>query len=242
MSNNQIIENAEKLIRDGPVEAPEWANTLILVVKSLIEEVKALSKSMVVLGKLQDKVSVQEVVMNVLKEENNRLNTRVENLAFQVDNNEQHGRNRNLVLRGIAEEKGEDSTDKFIGALNSNLPITLSRSDIERSHRLGRFNPSNGKPRPIIARFFDETKKISLYRAKKGLKGKRITLSENLTSSRQRLYNMAINILGVRKVWTNQGRIFTKHDGEFIEIMNESSIPQTESLGNTSPTLFGDKK
>ena len=67
--------------------------------------------------------------------------------------------------------------------LNRHLPETnhLQIDDIARSHRLGAYRRNAERPRPIIARFSRETKKLDTYRVEKELKGKGIRLTENLT-------------------------------------------------------------
>ena len=109
------------------------------------------------------------------------------------------------------EKKDENATTKFVQLVNKHIAYKIKPDDIHRSHRLGRYTSDKDKnPRPIIARFFDETKNISLYKSKKGLKGKGLTLSENLTIRSQILYKKAKTVLGIRNVWTSEGRIIGK--------------------------------
>ena len=94
--------------------------------------------------------------------------TRVSDLEIQVDNNEQHNRNYNLLLHGVPEKNGENTTKELVEAL-APYNVIVSEVDVARSHRLGPRQRGN-KPRPIIARFCDEMKKIEIYRKKSSLK------------------------------------------------------------------------
>ena len=77
-----------------------------------------------------------------------------------------------------------------------------------------------------------------MYKRKKNLKGKGITLTENLTRRRLQIFNTAVSTLGVRKVWTNEGRILTKIDNRYIEIQTEDDIPVApKELNSAIPLL-----
>ena len=45
---------------------------------------------------------------------------------------------------------------------------------------------------------------------KRNLKGKQVSISENLTKRRYEIYKAAMNKYGLGKVWTNEGRITTE--------------------------------
>ena len=133
-----------------------------------------------------------------------------------MDKNEQHGRNLNLILKGIPEDtQREDTTKKFVNAINEHYKNGkyLKTSDIKRKHRLGKRKPGQTHPRPIIARFALETKKMDIFREKKVLANKGISLAENLTPYRAAIYKKARNLLGYKNVWTWEGRIFSIEEG-----------------------------
>ena len=55
----------------------------------------------------------------------------------------QYDRNINLVLHGIPEEKGANTSEIFIQIISENLPVALS-------HRLGCPQPSSWLPSAIV--------------------------------------------------------------------------------------------
>ena len=215
-----LEENTNELLNNLPDDVPVWGQALISLIKLMLGELRTISK-------LNDKVAVNSTVVNNLKQENTTLKGRITDLEIRVDENEQHDRNINLLLKGVAEDKDEDTTGKFVNTLNKFLPQTKSMKpeEIKRSHRLGKFNPRAKHPRPIIARFDKEVRKIEIFREKKVLKGKGVTLSENLTARRKDIYNAACNLLGYKNVWSLEGRIFGISDNQKILFRSKFDIP-----------------
>ena len=160
------LEEAENLISNLPTDAPTWAEGLITAFKGLLVEFKLLNESVGKMVRMESMIAVQQNTTDLLHSENGRLNNRIMELEKLVDNNEQHDRNINLVLHGIKEEKGENTTSKFVEALSVH-DINVSVDDIARSHRLGSYRQHAKKTRPVIARFKDETKKLLCIRGKK---------------------------------------------------------------------------
>ena len=82
-------------------------------------------------------MSIKDSIIDALKEENFSLQQKVQHLENKVSDIE------------VAENKGIPSTvhdnlieDKVIDTF-SQLNITISKSDIENCHRLGKANPKN---------------------------------------------------------------------------------------------------
>ncbi len=134
-------------------------------------------------------------------------------------------------VKGIPEVNGtEDTTKKFVDTVNAHFDEghKLKVTDIARSHRLGRRKTTTTKPRPIIARFARETKKMDTFRVKKRLKGSGVSLAENLTAYRAELYRTACDVLNYKNVWTWEGRIFASHNNKKISIGSYDDIPGAE--------------
>ena len=73
-------------------------------------------------------------------------------LREDIDSIEQYSRRNCLVVHGIPESK-EDSRDAALHVFNGRLDVPVTPHCIDRSHRLGRFQPSSNKPRPVIVKF-----------------------------------------------------------------------------------------
>ena len=106
----------------------------------------------------------------------------------------------------------------------NNIGIDITVHQIERSHRLGPINNHRNlrsvrvNPRPIILRFNSFRKRQEVFKAKRSLKGKKVSLSENLTKTRYEIYKAAVTKYGRDKVWTNEGRTLTKVNNTLLVI------------------------
>ena len=231
-----LSEKTTAILSTLPTTTSPETKVLIELVKLLLQEIKELKELNSDQSVLKSQIEVQKTVTNRLTKENEKLRDRLDELETHVDENEQHGRNVNLVLKGIPEEvrgnggergRGENTTAKFVEALNTHFdgPNKLELADIARSHRLGKRRGPDDKPRPIIARFTSELKKMDTYRAKRKLKGKGISLAENLTQFRAAVYKEACTKLDYKNVWTWEGRIFAMVSGKKLHIRDYADIP-----------------
>ena len=143
---------------------------------------------------------------------NEKLRKQVDSLALQLDANEQHNRNECLLLHGVAESDKEapsQSKALFGKLIFEHLGISMNEYDIKRAHRLGQ-RKQNGKPRPIIVRLRDPELRNKIYFNKKSLKGKPVSITENLTKRRMQEKIAAEKLYGEKSVWTKEGRIYAK--------------------------------
>ena len=133
----------------------------------------------------------------------------VENLAAQIDSNEQHNRSECLLLHGVPESEKETPTQSkalFAKQISQDLGIRIEENYIKRAHRLGK-RRNNGKPRPIIVRFYDSELRNHIYYNKKELK---VSITESLTKHRMQVKSTAEQTYGEKNVWTKEGRIYAK--------------------------------
>ena len=114
---------------------------------------------------------------------------------------------------------------------NKDLGLTdVNINDIQRSHRLGpkrqHRNTRNSKatPRLIIFRFSNFRKRQLVFKTKRNLKGKDISLSESLTRARYELLKASIEKYGKGKGWTNEGRVATKVGDNFVTIRSKNDL------------------
>ena len=108
---------------------------------------------------------------------------------------EQYGRRRNgLLLHGVAERPNESTEDTdaiAIDIFRKRLDLEIDRTKLDRSHRLGRRNLSQTrpKPRPIFIKFVS-SKRLS---SKAEIKGSGLGITESLTRKRMELYSTVNN-------------------------------------------------
>ena len=247
MSNDQANEVIEQTLAQkteailSTLTTPTAPETTVLInlVTLLLEEIGKTD-----IAPLKGQLAIQKTVTDRLEKENKRLKRRNDDLEDrladieeQVDSIEQHGRNMNLCLKGVPEAANEESRKKenttkiFVDSINKHYPQQkqLTVNDIARTHRLGEYKPKNQrKPRPIIARFVRETKKMATFRVKKNLKGKGISLTENLTRYRSDLYWEAQKKLGYQHTWTWEGRVMANVNEETFQIFSYDDIPEVD--------------
>ena len=112
------------------------------------------------------------------------LSSKVSKLEKQADQQEQYSRRKCLLVHGIKEVRSEATDDIIIETISQNLDIDIAPHDLERSHRIGQPRQPGEKQRPIIVKFvwYNDCNKI--FRNKKNLKGKEISITETLTANR----------------------------------------------------------
>ena len=81
----------------------------------------------------------------------------------------------------LAPQRRMSKTQVLVGFMQNELDISEAHTiEFQRIHRIGRLNPSQDKPRPIIARFLRYSdRELVMSRAKK-LKGKGLGISADL--------------------------------------------------------------
>ena len=98
------------------------------------------------------------------------------------------------------------------------VSVEIKEDDLDRSHRLEKPKRKENKPGPIIVKFACYDVRREIFMNKRKLKGKRLLITESLTSSRMLLLGDAERKYGVRKVWTSDGRVMVKKIKKFSYI------------------------
>ena len=135
-----------------------------------------------------------------------------------------------LLIYGIAESDDEDTGEVAPGVINNDIGLSdVDEYEIQRSHRVGPkmadkrslrsgTSETKNRTRPIIVRFTNFKTRQAVFKNKKELKGKRVSISENLTKYRYDLLKKSQAKYGINKVWTSEGRILTKINDKYIVI------------------------
>ena len=155
---------------------------------------------------------------NDLEKVCNDLRNTKKDLEWEIDSLEQYGRRNCLLLHGVPEScdsRREFTDTKVIDIINDKLDLDLDKSDLDRSHRLGRkINPANqatstrsAKPLPIIVKFISHNIKSTVFRQKRKLKGSGFGFSETLTKRRMEIYSTVSQHPNIESAWTLDGRV-----------------------------------
>ena len=132
-------------------------------------------------------------------------------MEAQVDQQAKNSRRNCPLFNGIKEEKDEYTHRIIINTLKKEMDIEILSNDLDRLHRIG--NPSTKKKeRPIIVKFVRYNLRHNIFKNKKLLKGKGVSITESLTKDCIAKLNEARETYGFRNVWTSDGKIFFKDE------------------------------
>ena len=247
-------DNAAKPFQDGDVRAAilELIGTDEDVMKSIVDSVSQVIVTKLLtnetfITKLADGL-MKDGVLDAIKQnvyeacalEDQKISSTVESLERRVgdldndnralreelDKMEQYSRRNCLAVHCIPEsETKEDCSDALLHVFNGKLNVSVAPHCIDRSHRLGRFQPSSNKPRPVIVKFVSYVTRRQVFSAKRRLKGTNIVVTENLTKRRSDLLNRTRAQPDVKAAWTTDGRIVCLFEnGEKRSIVTERDL------------------
>ncbi|XP_046563249.1 uncharacterized protein LOC124272152 [Haliotis rubra] len=199
--------------------------------------------SALMLPQLQDKFKqafmlvAKDVVEAVLREYIEPMQKEIKELRTELrmktDELEQYSRRNSLRISGLPEdihEEGRDTENIAMEVLRG-LHQTLSPSDIDRCHRVGR--KSKDKHRDIIIKFvnYNDRNKVIINRRKLRDTRCNVYINEDLTRHRSRLYKLARELKKqgrIESTWTRDGRvnILEQIEGRTRVIHDESELDQ----------------
>ena len=143
-----------------------------------------------------------------------KINESIEELESKIDLQEQYSRRNCILIHGIAENKEENTDQQAIDFINDNLDIKIDEIDIGRFHRIGRYDKSKKKARPIIMKLARYSVTGRVFREKRKLKGTGKSIAESLTKKRIDQLNDAREKYGFSNVWSYDGKILCKVNPE----------------------------
>ena len=139
-----------------------------------------------------------------------KMKERIEELENKIDRQEQHSRRNFTMIPEITKNKEENKDQQAIYFINENLDIKTDETDIDRSHRIGRYGKKKKKARSIIVKFPKYNVRGKVFQEKRKLKGTGKTISESLTTKKLDQINDARKKYGFNIVWSYEGKILYK--------------------------------
>ena len=189
--------------------------------------------------------------IELLKSVVNRQATTIATLDADIDDLGQYGRRENVVFTNLKVESGENPETQVIN-LCKDIGVDLDVADIAACHPLP---TGTGKPRRIIARFYERSKAQKIFTnrrktkeispASKGKlaadKGKGFGILPNLTVKRGKFFAQVKNFNDTKKhegcwVDTNTGKILLKVAGS----QRGRVIRNTSDLTEIDPSFVPD--
>ena len=141
------------------------------------------------------------------------MSATIESLKGCLDRQEQYSRRNCLLIHGLPESKNENTDELVIDTIKEKMGEEIKKNEIDRSHRLGA-PKNNGKSRPIIIKFVRYNTRCRIFKNKKKLKGKSISVTESLTKKRMEALKKAREDHGFENVWSSEGNILYKDVSE----------------------------
>ena len=164
----------------------------------------------------KDKKEKEEQIKN-LESEVTKMKEEIIDLKKGIDSQEQYSRRNCLLIHGVTESDDENTDEVVLNVLNEDVGVTVDIKEIDRSHRLGKPKPNSAnKNRPIIVKFTRYNKRSEVFKKKKSLKGKQMSITESLTPLRMEMLKKAREEHSMQNVWTSDGKIIYKdaHDNK----------------------------
>ena len=155
-----------------------------------------------------------EELQKTYKKDIGEVRTQLENiqeincqLKQQVITNEQYGRRVNVRIFGVTEDKQENCKNLALDIITKELHKKMEPDDIVTAHRI----TSRISPRPIIVTFKTHDTKMKVIKARRALKGTKITIAEDLCQDLYQLMNrLKQNTDRVKQVWAWDSKVYVQ--------------------------------
>ena len=122
----------------------------------------------------------KDAIIAALQSELMNSNIKVEDPEKKIERQEQYSRRNCIIIHGLKEEKNESTNDKVVKLFREELNEDALLADLDRTHRIKK-KDSSSKPRPVIVKFAQYNIREKVFKSKKKLKGKNISITETLT-------------------------------------------------------------
>lgn len=166
--------------------------------------------------------------LSSLKQDISLLAQAHDDLEQKSEDNLQKSYMKNIIIKGLPEEGGENLTLKVIDCLNNKpLEYQVLKSELNVCYRLGKKRSDNSS-RLVVVEFLSQWKRDELFKLKRRLKGSGMFIMEMLTKSRLELYNECRKIYK-NKCWSEGGKVLVMINNR---INNIADIDQLQSLSN----------
>lgn len=156
-----------------------------------------------------------EVRLDKTEEENKILKGENTELREKLNDMEQYQRRWNLRVFNLEEKKAEtaaETTDKVCRMFTEMVGVSTTPEDLEACHRVGAMTSGGGggRNRAVIVRFKTRKLREEILSNRKKLKGKKLSIGEDLTYENAKLCTSAFKHSATLSSWTNNGKVWCK--------------------------------
>lgn len=165
------------------------------------------------------KVNKMELEIKELKENNEKLENKLNDL-------EQYGRRNNIRIYGINKGRSKkietnELEKEVVRQLNEKTGCALVNHQIEACHYLDK------SQNQVIVRFVSRKTRDEVFYRKKGFRGTKVSVTEDLTSKNYHLLKECQNHFDKKFLWTKYGMVKLNLNGK---IYNVRTMKDVENL------------
>ena len=155
------------------------------------------------------------------KEEVRRTNVVLRQTRIQVNQFEQWSRKWNVRIWGLKDDENESLQEcalKVVSFFRNEMGMTnFPEEGIDIAHRIGPFR--HDENRQVMVRFSRMAERNAVLQAKSRLRGKPMSIAEDLTVSNYKLLNAVKSKAGKQNAWTRDGTVFARlQSGRVVRI------------------------
>lgn len=195
------------------------------IVEALKTEMKDLRE---MLSKIQTENIELKNTVKECKQENVQMKVELTSLQDKYNDLEQYSRRNSLRIFGLCEREEETPSrceENVINLIKEKLNVSVESNDIDVIHRTGRRYTNQTKPRGIIVKFVQRSKKDTILHKRRQLKGTGITITEDLTTANLNTLKEIRDRPNVSNAWTVNGKIFcVGNDGKKRRVNQDLSF------------------
>ena len=138
------------------------------------------------------------------------MNKKVKNLKKEIDKHEQYSRQNYLLVHRIVETDDKVTDDLVIDTISPKMNIEISRANLVRTYSIGKKQPGQNKPRPMILKLSKYNVRKKVFSNKKIPRGSNVSITESLIPRRKEILKKARIEHWFTNVWTSDGKILYK--------------------------------
>ena len=134
-----------------------------------------------------------------------------------LDRQGQYSRRNCLLAHGMEEKNNKDMDQEIISIVKNDLGQEITIHDIDRTHCLGKKKPDNVS-QPIIVKFLRYNVCNRIFKTKKKLNKKTVSITESVTKRRAVELKKAREIYGFKNARSQDGKI------SFSDVNNRNKV------------------
>nr|CAI5855563.1 unnamed protein product [Callosobruchus analis] len=178
----------------------------------ILEKIKSTNQGIAHLNHKFDKLYEE---IHAVKQVTKRNTSDICKLNMKMDSLGQFCKRCTLRFFEVPECQNENCIRLILNIIRQDMNLTsVSENDIEAGYRV--VSSNKNEPRPVMAKFCSMQVKTQVYSNKKKLKGKRITVREDLSLARMKMVKEKIAVYGKQNVWTQDGKIKWLENGKLM--------------------------